>query len=231
MKSAMKNARENPLDVRLIGVSGLAQHGKDTVAQFLIDEYGYKRFAFADRLKQLAIELNPQLVREFNSAPPLPWRRIAGDFYYTTLAGLVDVKGWDEAKGLQEVRRFLQELGTRCRDTFGDNVWIEALYDDLYEYSETCRRRPLEPGSFAPGVVISDVRFPNEVDFIRREGGIVILVQRVNKDGSPFDNGVGVDHISESGVQLIGPDFQVQASSRQQLVLLVRDLLHDEIGG
>lgn len=40
-----------------IGLSGKMRSGKDTVAEFLVDEFGFQRFAFADRLKELASEL------------------------------------------------------------------------------------------------------------------------------------------------------------------------------
>lgn len=35
----------------IIGVAGQARSGKDTIAKFLIDNFGFKRFAFADQLK------------------------------------------------------------------------------------------------------------------------------------------------------------------------------------
>lgn len=42
---------------RRIGVSGKARSGKDTLAGYLVDRYGFVRFAFADRLRELAVEL------------------------------------------------------------------------------------------------------------------------------------------------------------------------------
>lgn len=35
----------------MIGVTGFKRHGKDTVARWLVDEYGFERIAFADALK------------------------------------------------------------------------------------------------------------------------------------------------------------------------------------
>ena len=41
----------------LILVSGKAQSGKDSIGEYLVFKYGFKRYAFADRLKEVAIEL------------------------------------------------------------------------------------------------------------------------------------------------------------------------------
>lgn len=38
----------------IIGIAGKAQVGKDTSADFLVKYYGFKKFAFADLLKQVA---------------------------------------------------------------------------------------------------------------------------------------------------------------------------------
>ena len=35
----------------IIGLSGYAQSGKDEVAKVLVEDYGYKRVAFADKIK------------------------------------------------------------------------------------------------------------------------------------------------------------------------------------
>jgi hypothetical protein len=37
----------------IIGVGGEKKHGKDTVANYLVEQYGYKKMAFADKLKHL----------------------------------------------------------------------------------------------------------------------------------------------------------------------------------
>lgn len=43
--------------VRKICLTGHARSGKDTVGQYLVDQYGFKRFAFADEMKRLLHEL------------------------------------------------------------------------------------------------------------------------------------------------------------------------------
>lgn len=92
----------------IIGITGYAQHGKDSLASGL-GMVGYERIGFADELKAMALAINPYV------------------FAATRLADIVQSKGWEEAKQFSEVRRFLQELGTQARNHIGPNVWVQAL--------------------------------------------------------------------------------------------------------
>jgi hypothetical protein len=73
--------------------------------------------------------------------------------------------GWEKSKRhYAEVRGLLQRMGTEAgRKVHGENVWIDALF------------RTVEPGQ---GVVITDVRFPNEAAEIRHRGGKVVGIMR-----------------------------------------------------
>ena len=94
----------------IIGLSGYAQSGKDTVAKTLVEQYGFTREAFADKIRQLAQEVNP----------------LVGDSIH--LNELLDEYGWDVAKQNPYVRQFLQQLGVGARKLFGEEFWIkEAL--------------------------------------------------------------------------------------------------------
>lgn len=107
----------------------------------------FMRVAFADKVKEFAYRLNPWM------RAPVPGGRGLYTFY--SLAGLVDEIGWDEAKLLPEVRKFLQELGTEAgRATLGKKVWITAAF------RSSPPRRPL---------VISDGRFYNEYEAAMEE--------------------------------------------------------------
>lgn len=62
-------------------------------------------------------------------------------------------------------RRIMQMMGTDCVRTISPTFWVDALEKKL---SETAAEK----------VVVSDVRFQNEVDLIHRRGGHVILISR-----------------------------------------------------
>lgn len=183
----------------LIGVTGYAQHGKDSIARFLVEEYGFTQMSFAAPLKQLALLVNPYVGYEsFDSDRSLE-RAIR-------LAEVVEVLGWDDAKTeLKEVRRVLQQLGTRAREVLGPDVWVSAFRKTALDEGLARWTADDEYDSyrldFVKDVVVSDVRFLNEALMIRGQAG---LLWRVDRTG--FDNGLGTDHPSEAAVATLPVD-------------------------
>ena len=149
----------------IIGLSGYAQSGKDTVANILVEQYGYKRIAFADPIRDLLYEMDP----------PVPVG--AGSEKHTVgLQNYVDVYGWDVAKQNPIVRSMLQNLGVGARKVFGDKFWIYEALSDVAPQDK---------------VVVSDVRFVNEADWIQTFSGQIWRIKRVGTDAVN-------EHVSES---------------------------------
>ena len=96
----------------IIGLAGYAQSGKDTVAQILVNKYGFERRAFADKIRDILYELNPMVGGE-----PIQVR--------------VDSDGWDKAKQHPEVRRLLQKLGVAGRAHITDSIWVNAAMREM----------------------------------------------------------------------------------------------------
>jgi hypothetical protein len=145
----------------IIGLTGYAQSGKDTVANTLVEQYGYTRVAFADKIREFLYEVNPMV-----GCSPSGY-----------LKDLVDLIGWDAAKQEPQVRRLLQDLGVGARKVFGEDFWVKHA---LGAY------RPWE------NVVVTDVRFTNEADYLK--GFPESQLWRVKRNGvSPVNA-----HISES---------------------------------
>jgi len=170
---------------QLIGLTGYAQHGKNTVADILTEEYGYKQLAFAQAVKDMAYVLDPFVpIAHFDiENPPYTSDKPA---FLMRLQELVDIRGWDKAKQLPEVRRLLQTLGTEAvRDMIGPDTWVNLLQDKAATLLLEGAR-----------VVVTDVRFPNEGVMLRTLGGQVWYILRPD-----FDNGIGKDHPSEAQVQ------------------------------
>jgi hypothetical protein len=136
----------------IIGLSGYAQVGKDTVASYLVDRYGFTRVAFADPIRDAIYRLNPKIT--FADMPNVP------------LATLVDKFGWDTVKvESEDVRQLLQRMGTEVgREMFGDDVWVEQAMKKASEHKN---------------VVFTDVRYPNEMNAIASKPG---MVWRIHKD-------------------------------------------------
>ena len=103
----------------IIGLSGYARSGKDEVAKILVEDYGYKRVAFADKIRELLLETNPQVKDGFR------------------VESVVGAYGWDKAKVLfPEIRNLLQRLGVGARNTFGDEFWVSQVFHSMDKTSD-----------------------------------------------------------------------------------------------
>jgi hypothetical protein len=181
----------------IIGVTGYAQHGKDTVANLLVREFGFTRVAFADTLKRMALVLDPLVPVDelFHNEQGQAGLRDGT----MRMAKLIDLYGWEDAKKNPEVRRFLQVLGTEAvRDNLGADSWVNAL--DMQVSKE---------GNY----VVPDVRFPNEGEYIMSTGTLW-GVSRITLDGEPYDNGVGTSHPSEANVAALLAEADVLFTAR-----------------
>jgi len=192
----------------LIGVTGFAQHGKDSTGQALVEHYGFRRYAFADQLKSMALALNP-IIQSY-TFPKHPER----------LATIVSLLGWEKAKDIGEVRRFLQVLGTEgVREHIGEAAWIEALELVLQRDAQMDKQGI----AYGAQVVVTDVRFPNEANWIHRQGGELWRVKRVVKTNDyfkpfePFNNGIGTDHPSERFIDELFENKTLVASNLDEL--------------
>jgi hypothetical protein len=166
----------------IIGVVGFIGSGKGTVGDILEREHGYKKFAFADALKDAVagIFLWPRGLLEGDTNASRAFRE------------RVDV-WWSHKLGYEVTPRLiLQKFGTEaCRHGIADNIWIAALEKRIHGYED---------------VVITDCRFPNEIDFIRSAGGVIIRVKR-GDDPSPEE--ISKMHISETAWNNYDPDFVI----------------------
>lgn len=138
----------------IVGLLGKKRSGKDTTADFIVKKYEYKKIAIADPLK-LAL---------------------AGMFGFDDDQLHGDSKEKvDEYWGVTP-RQTLQWLGTEvCRNqmcdlipAIGDKFWLKRLEKELKKYS--CEK-----------IVISDLRFQNEVDLVHTLGGTVIKLVRQSR--------------------------------------------------
>jgi hypothetical protein len=138
-----------------IALMGKARSGKDTVAARLCEAHGYARVAFADPLKEHALRINPIVSTRFSG----------GDEFALRLARCVEIYGWERAKDeFPEVRRTLQEIGQGVREV-DPYFWVRIAVNKISEV------RP-DP------VVVTDVRYPNEVATLRAIGFRIVRIVR-----------------------------------------------------
>lgn len=157
----------------IIGIHGYSGSGKDTVGK-MIAEYApsqqWQIKKFAGKLKDVASMLTGIPVEKFEDQ----------EFKKTNLG-----KEWSyqvdqfNTPTQMTVRELLQKLGTEAmREGLHTNTWVNALMADYTPSSNW---------------LVTDCRFPNEADAIKKAGGLVIHVERT---------GVGPinDHPSETGL-------------------------------
>jgi hypothetical protein len=137
----------------IIGLTGYAQSGKDTVAKILVNNYGFTRIAFADKIREFLYETNPM------------YDSIVGEPLF--VKAKVDRDGWEEAKKSPQIRRLLQTSGVAARKLFGEDFWVKQALKGI---------------EFSGNYVIADVRFENEADEIKFTGGQIWRIKRLGVD-------------------------------------------------
>lgn len=167
----------------IIALSGYGGSGKDSVADVLVEEYGFKRYAWADTLRLAAAALNPIVA-------------VAPDGEIFRYNDVIELVGYNEAKFMfPEVRVLLQRLGTEVgRNLIGDNVWVDAT---IARIEREC--------SLSDNIVITDTRFPNEAEAVTGSftSGYVV---RVNRPGV----GPAGDHPSETSLDDYDFDYTIE---------------------
>lgn len=160
----------------LLGLTGPAGCGKDTVADLLRIHHSFEKIALADPIKR----------------------------------GLEAMFGWQKHQWLDREwkervqpeigfspRKAMQTLGTGWGRNLNDEIWIKVCTQRINKLMGTYMFHGHK------GIVVSDIRFENEADMIRKNGGILIHLSR--QDIPQVRH-----HESENGVEFHRTDFLVQ---------------------
>ena len=134
----------------IIGLAGLKGSGKDTVADFLVNRHGFVKYAFAGPLKEACQNLFLLTEEQING--------VAKDH--------IDPRyNYIDPRYNLSARSLLQLCGTFVRNQVSKDFWVDRFSNWLVTQS-------------SPHIVVSDVRFPNEVQKIHALGGKVYMVHR-----------------------------------------------------
>jgi hypothetical protein len=187
--------QSNPRAI-LIGIVGEIGSGKTTVAEYLIEKYKFNEYHFASPLKQIALAMG---------------------FTQTQVYGNQEQKLEKNEHWGISAREFLQKIGT----DFGRNILPDMIpnmnmgdsgspWIRLFEiqWNKICKENEY------PTLIVSDCRFPNEVDSIKERGGYII---KISRPAEPRE-GAEHKHTSETGISSLYHDvFIVNDDTKEQL--------------
>jgi len=176
------------MSFRLIGLAAPARSGKDTVANHLRSDFGAYVTSFA-----------------------APIRKFVADLCGYTLTELEARKEEVHPVFGQTPRLMMQTLGTEWgRNIINQEIWINIVRDKIAKH-----RFIWEQKSATKLFVVSDLRFQNEIDIIREEGGEIWHIENPNRQETTASS-----HASENG--LLG----LQLRSTDSHILNDQDIKH-----
>ena len=124
------------------------------------------------------------------------------------------------------VRDFLQKLGTEAmRDGLHENVWVNALFAD-YRTDFEAKSAEEWGKDLANNWIITDMRFPNEMEAVELREGITIRVER--NEMYSFQSML-LSHSSETALDDAKFDYVIENDGTlDELVEKVREILTKE---
>lgn len=190
--------------VRLIGLRGRAGAGKDTVADYLVDNYGFKKLSFATALKRIVVIITGW-----------SWDFVNGSTseYRAARETLV------HPSYNMTCRQLLQYVGTDLfRNQLHKDIWITCLTQEI---------KAIWKDNANQAIVISDVRFDNEAEIIQTLAGQIIKINRPQSE-----NGLGLEtknHISEADFFVSDEIVLLNDKSIQDLQAKIDHLLKERL--
>jgi hypothetical protein len=139
----------------IVGLVGLIGSGKDTAADYLVNFHEFRRDSFAAPLKDAVATIfgwDRELL-EGRTKESREWRECADEWWSERLGRVVTP------------RHTLQLWGTEVgRRAYHDDIWVASLENRIRKSKDN--------------IVITDCRFPNEIEAIQKAGGKVFRIRR-----------------------------------------------------
>lgn len=196
--------------MKVIALSGWKKSGKDTVADYICNNYPFVKYTFADDMKDLVCETyclrNEQLTdQSLKEEPLLEYPVEPLDSFNEGIHALLK----DEFREHQGVRywtpRALLILEGSVKRSVSNTYWTENLFARIKSMHDD------------PYIVISDLRFKAEYEALEREFGDNLITVRINR----FDS---VNTSDPSERNLDNTDFDVFIENKGNLEDLYKDV-------
>ncbi len=142
----------------VIGICGAMGAGKSAVAKELADK-GYARISMASPLKNMLLTMG---LTDADVHGPQEHRSRPSPFL-----------------GGKSPRHAMQTLGTQWgRKLISQDLWVNAVQEQIIRHQTKCAAAGTRGKKQCVGVVVEDIRFPNEWAMVQRLGGAVWLIRR-----------------------------------------------------
>lgn len=144
--------------MRLVGVTGLARSGKDHAADYLAKHMNMYKYAFAEPLKTML-------------------KSVFGDHFHEGDRSEIC------PETCKSYRVMMQTLGTDLgREMWNPQVWINLVEKKRKEVEDQGKRPDVYRAAFRGepplGMILSDVRFDSEAEYLQLHGGVIVEIVR-----------------------------------------------------
>lgn len=144
--------------LKIIGVSGKKGHGKDTFGEYFVTNHGYVKVSFADPLKEACRDIFGFTDEQLYGC----MKENIDPFWNITPRVVLQYVGTE---------LFRSQISTILPDV-GENIWIKSMSKKVSELVK----------SGVDKIIITDVRFFNESEFIKNLGGTMVKIVRTGAD-------------------------------------------------
>lgn len=170
--------------MQIIGIHGLINVGKDTIADYIVKKYKYEKAGFADPLKYVCAELFLDNPGNF-----FHYKEEVMPFWGITRRAALQFVGKELVRDhLWELPGYLSGVKVNDKGDAEQSHWIRVM-----------EKRILDSG--INRLVINDLRFQNEADWVIENGGYLVVVKR---EVAAVDKVGGLtNHSSESGISTL----------------------------
>lgn len=200
--------------ITLLGLTGPASAGKDTVADLLVIHAGFSKLAFADALRAEVAEaygIDPRTLtrRETKEDPTLALSldRCTDLAFVGRILRSTVLPSSSEIHRARSPREVMQQWGTEFRRAQDPDYWVKKMSSRVRYYAQS---------GLCDKFVLTDVRFANEAALVRRIGTQLWQIKRPGT--APTEA-----HVSEVTGEEFSPDAVINNTHDmrhlQQLVL------------
>lgn len=138
----------------IIGIIGKKRHGKDTIADYLVDKYAFEKYSFATPLKKGCMEIFGLTENQVFGDEKDKWN----EEWNCYNRDLLKVTGTELYQ--YDIQKYIPSF-----KEIGRNIWVKRFGQYYKNNNEK-------------NIVIADVRFIHEADKIKELGGYVWKVFR-----------------------------------------------------